>query len=112
MKGAINQLAKSNTAELDRRHPVKEGAVTRRQLGEQVAVNKHRMGTSSTGKVREVRQPAEAQIVEGAANMVELKRPADSELGSIFQTGISPKISKGMDLFYSYWALGGVGRTS
>jgi len=40
------------------------------------------------------------------------KRPAESESGRVFQTGRSPKDSKGIDLSYSYQALGGVGSTS
>jgi len=69
----IGEHAKYTTAELDRSHPVKKGAATRRQLGEQVAVNMHTMGTSFVGKVRDVRQIAETQIGERVADMVEFK---------------------------------------
>jgi len=68
---AIVEHAKYTTAELDRSRPVKKEAATRRRLGEQVAVNTHTMGTSFVGKVRDVRQIAEAQIGEGVADMVE-----------------------------------------
>ena len=40
------------------------------------------------------------------------KIPAESKPSSIFQTGISPTDSKGIDLSYSYRALSGVGSTS
>jgi len=73
MKKAINEHAKCNTAELDRSRPVTKGAATRRQLGEQVTVNMHTMGPSFVGKVRDMRQTAEAQIGEGVADMVEFK---------------------------------------
>jgi len=73
MKKAIDEHAKYNTAELDRSRPEKKGAVTRRRLGEQVAVNMHTMGTSFVGKVRDVRQIAEAQIGEGVADMMEFE---------------------------------------
>jgi len=73
VKKAIDEHAEYNTVELDRSRPVKKGAVTRRRLGEQVAVNTHTMGTSFVGKVRDVRQIAEAQIGEGVADMVEIK---------------------------------------
>ena len=56
VKKAIDEHAKYTTAELDRSRPVKKGAATRRQLGEQGAVNMHTMGTSFVGKVRNVRQ--------------------------------------------------------
>ena len=65
VKTAIDKHAKFTTTELDRSRPVKKGVVTRRQLGEQVAVNMHTMGTSFVGMVRDVRQIAEAQIGEG-----------------------------------------------
>jgi len=65
--------AKYTTTELDRSRPVKKGAVTRRQLGEQVAVNMHTMGTSFVGKVRDVQQIAEVQVGEGVADMVEFE---------------------------------------
>ena len=71
VKKAINEHTEYNTAELDRSR--KKGAATRRRLGEQVAVNTHTMGTSFVGKVRDVRQIAEAQIGEGLADMVEFK---------------------------------------
>jgi len=73
VKKAIDEHATYNTVELDRSRPVKKGAATRRRLGEQVPVNMHTMGTSFVGKVRDVRQIAEAQIGEGLANMVEFK---------------------------------------
>jgi len=44
--------------------------------------------------------------------MKRLKRPTEFKSGSIFQTGSSPTDSKGIDLSYSYRALGGVGSTS
>ena len=44
VKKAIDKHAKYNTTELDRSRPVKTGAVTRRRLGEQVAVNMHTVG--------------------------------------------------------------------
>jgi len=71
VKKAIDKHAKYTTTELDRSRPVKKGAATRRQLGEQVAVNMHTMGTRFVGKVRDVWQIAEAQIGEGVADMVE-----------------------------------------
>jgi len=40
------------------------------------------------------------------------KRPTESELGRVFQTGSSPIDSTGIDLSYSYRALGRVGSTS
>jgi len=70
---AIDEHARYTTAELDRSRLVKKGAATRRRLGEQVAVKPHTMGTSLVGKVRDVRQIAEAQIGEGVADMVEFK---------------------------------------
>ena len=73
VKKAIDKHAKYTTTELDRSRPVKKGATTRRRLGEQVAVNMHTMGTSFVGKVRDVRQMAEAQFGEGVANMVEFE---------------------------------------
>jgi len=73
VKKAINKHAKYTTTELDRSRPVKKGAVTRRRLGEQIAVNMHTMGTSFVGKVRDVRQIVEAQIGGGVADMVELE---------------------------------------
>jgi len=73
VKKAINKHAKYTTTELDRSCPVKKGAVTRRRLCEQVAVNMHTMGTRNVGKVRDVRQIAEAQIGEGVADMVEFE---------------------------------------
>ena len=73
MKQAIDEHAEYSTAELDRSRPVKKGAATGRRLGEQVAVNTHTMGTSFVGKVRDVRQIAEAQIGERVADMVEIK---------------------------------------
>jgi len=62
LEKAIDKHAKYTTTELDRSRPVKNEALTRRRLGEQVAVNLHTMGTSFVGKVRDVRQIAEAQI--------------------------------------------------
>jgi len=73
VKKAIDEHAEYNTADLDRSRPVKKAAATRRRLGEQVAVNTHTMGTSFVGKVRDVRQIAEAQIGEGVANMVKFE---------------------------------------
>jgi len=73
VKKAIDEHANYNTTELDRSHPDKKGAATRRRLGEQVAVNMHPMGTSFVGKIRDVRQIAVAQIGEGVADMVEFK---------------------------------------
>jgi len=70
-KKTIDEHAEYNTAELDRSQLVKKGSATRRQLGEQVGVNTHTMGTRFIGKVRDVRQIAEAQIGEGVAEMVE-----------------------------------------
>ena len=55
VKKAINKHEKYTTTEVDRSRPVKKGAVTKRQLGEQVAVNTHTMGTSFVGKVRDVK---------------------------------------------------------
>ena len=72
-KKTSDEHAEHNTAKLDRSRPVRKGAATRRRLGEQVAVNTHTMGTSFVGKVRDVRQIAEAQIGKGVADMVELK---------------------------------------
>ena len=73
VKKAIDKHAKYTTTELDRSRPVKKGAATRRRLGKQVAANMHTMGQSFVGKVRDVRQIAEAQIVDGLADMVEFK---------------------------------------
>ena len=73
VKKTINEHATYNTAELDKSHPVKKGAATRRQLVEQVALNMHTMGTSFVGKVRDVRQISEAQIGEGVADMMKFK---------------------------------------
>ena len=73
VKKAIDKHAKYTTTELDRSHPVKKGVATRRRLGEQVALNMHTMGTGFVGKVRDVRQIAEAQIGEGVADMVEFE---------------------------------------
>jgi len=70
VKKAINKHAKYTTTELDRSRPVKKGEATRRLLGEEVAVNTHTMGTNFDGKVRDVRQIAEAQIGEGVADVV------------------------------------------
>ena len=78
VKKAINEHAKYSTAELDRSRPVKKRAATRRRLGDQIAVNMHTMGTSFVGKVRDVRQIAEAQIGERVADMVEFKAPQGS----------------------------------
>jgi len=71
VKKAINEHAEYNTAELDRSRPVKNGAATRTQFGEQVAFNTHTMGTSFVGKIRDVREIAEAHIGKGLANMVD-----------------------------------------
>jgi len=40
------------------------------------------------------------------------KRPTESKPGKVFETGISPTDSARIDLSYSYWVLGRVGRTS
>jgi len=78
VKKAIDEHAKyTYTAELDRSRPIKKGAATGRRLSKQVAVNTHTMGTSLVGKVRDVREIAEAQIGEGVADMVELKAQAN-----------------------------------
>jgi len=74
LKEAINTDANYNTATLDMSRLVGKGAVTRRRLGELVAVNMHTMGTSFVGKIRDVRQIAEAQIGQGVTDMVEFKR--------------------------------------
>jgi len=55
VKKAIDEHAIYNTAELDRSHPVKKGAATRRRLGKQEAVNMHTIGTNFVGKVSDVR---------------------------------------------------------
>ena len=73
VKKAFDEHSDYNAAQLDRSRPVKKGAVTRRRLSEQVAVKTHTMRTSFVGKVRDVRQIAEAQIGEGLADMVEFK---------------------------------------
>jgi len=73
VKKAINEHADYNTAELDRSHPFKKRALTRGQFCEQVAVNTHTMGASFVGKARDMRHIAEAQISEGAADMLEFK---------------------------------------
>ena len=67
------ERAEYNTAELGRSRPVKKGAATRRRPSEQIAVNAHTMVTNLVGKVRDVRQIAEAQIGEEIADMVEFK---------------------------------------
>jgi len=89
VKKAIDERAEYNTAELDRSRPVKKAAATRRGLGEQVAVNTQTMGTSFVGKVRDVRQIAEAQTGEGVADMVEFKAQVNghevSEKANIIQ---------------------------
>ena len=73
VKRAIDEHAEYITAELDRSRPFKQGAATKRQIGEQVAVNTHTMGTSFVGKVRDVQQIAEAQTGEGVADMVKFE---------------------------------------
>ena len=55
VKKAIDEHAEYKTAELDRSHPVKKGAATRRRLGKQEAVNMHTIGTNFVGKVSDVR---------------------------------------------------------
>jgi len=62
VKEAINEHADYNTAKsrLDRSRPVENVAAITRRLGELVAVSMHTMGTSFVGKVRDVRQIAEA----------------------------------------------------
>jgi len=82
VKKTIDEDVKYNTAELDKSRPVKKGAATRRRLGEQVAVNTHTMGTRFVGKVRDVRQMAEAQIGEGVADMVEFKAQVNGHEGT------------------------------
>jgi len=77
VKKAIDKHANYNTAELDRSRPVNKGAAARRRPDEQVAVNMQTMSTSFIGKVRDVRQIAEAQIGEGVAEMVEFKAQVD-----------------------------------
>ena len=94
VKKAINKHAKCTTTELDRSLPVKKGAATRKRLCEQVAKNMHTLGTSFVGKVRDVRQIAEAQIGEGwptwrrlrlrSMGMQRPKRPAESKPGRVF----------------------------
>jgi len=69
VKKAIDEHAAYDTAELEWSRPVKKGVATRRRLGEKVVVNTHTMGTSFVGKVRDVRQIAEARV----ADMVEFK---------------------------------------
>jgi len=122
VKKATNEHAEYNTAELDRSRPVKKGAVTRRQLSEQVASNTHTMSTSFVRKVRDVQQIEESQIGEGVADMVEfkaqvmgmqgLKRPTESKPGKVFQTGSLLTDWTRTDLSYSYQALGEGGSTS
>jgi len=73
VKKAIDKHTKYTTTEIDRSCTVKNEAATRRRLSEQVVVNMHTMGTSFIGKVRDVRQIAEAQIGEGVADMVEFE---------------------------------------
>jgi len=73
VKKTINKHAKYTTTELDRSRPVQKGAVTRRRLGKQVAVNMYTMGTSYVGKVRDVRLIVEAQIGGGVADMVKFE---------------------------------------
>ena len=73
VKKAIDKHAKYTTTERDRSCVVKKGAAARRPLGEQVALNMHTMGTSFVGKVRDVRQIAEAQVAEGVADMVKFE---------------------------------------
>jgi len=73
VKKTIDKHAKYTTTELHRSRPFKNGAETRRRLGEQVAVNMHTMGTSFVGKVRNVREIVEAQIGGGVADMVEFE---------------------------------------
>jgi len=50
----------------------KKGAVTRRRLAEHVTVNTRTVGTSFVGKVRDVRQIADAQIGEGVADKAQV----------------------------------------
>ena len=69
VKKAIDKHAKYTTTELDMSLPVKKGAATRRRL----AVNMHTTVTSFVGKVRDVGQIVEAQIVGGVADMVEFQ---------------------------------------
>jgi len=122
VKKAINQHAKYTTTELDRSRPVKKGAATRRRLGEQVAVNMHTMSTSFVGKVRDVRQIAEAQNGEGVADMVEFEAQVSGHEATkkanriqawqgLLDWQLVVRFDR-IDLFYSYRALGGVGSTS
>jgi len=76
------------------------------------------MGTSFVGKVRGVRQIAEAQIGEGVADIVEFEaqvsgHEATAKANRIpaWQDLFSPTESTGIDLSYSYRALVGVGST-
>jgi len=94
VKKVIDKHAKYTTTELDRSRPVKRGGATRRRLVEQVAANMHTMGTSFVGKVRDVRQIAEALIGEGRPTWWSLrlrqmgmkrpKRPKESKPGRVF----------------------------
>ena len=65
VKKAIDEHADYNTAQLDRSCPVKKEVATRRRLGQQLAVNTHKMGTSLVGKITDVRQIAEAKLERG-----------------------------------------------
>ena len=73
VKRAIDEHAIYNIAELDRSHPIQKGAVKRRRLSEQVAANMHTMGASFVGKIRDVRQIAEAEFGKGVADMVQFE---------------------------------------
>ena len=122
VKKAIDEHAKYTIAELDRNCPVKKRAATRRRHGKQLAVNTHTMGTSFVGKVRDVRQIAEVQIGEGVADKVECKAQVNGHEATKKANRITawqglldwqlPTDSTGIDLSYSYRALGGVGSTS
>ena len=122
MKKAIDEHAEYSTTKLDRSRLVKKGAATRRCLGKQVAVNTHTMGTSFVGKVRDMRQIAEAQIGEGVADMVKFKAQVNGhevtekanriQAWQGLQTGSSPTDLTRINLSYSYQVLGGVGSTS
>jgi len=101
VKKAIDEHAKYTTTELDRSRPVKKGSATRRQLGGQEAVNMRTMGTSFVGKVRDVRQIAEAQIEEGMADMVEF----EAQVNGHEATEKANRIQAWQDLLESGWQL-------
>ena len=79
------------------------------------------MGTNFVGKVRDVRQIAEAQIGEGVADMVEFEALNGHEATEkanriqawqgLLDWQLADRFDR-IDLSYSYQALGGVGSTS